>query len=266
MANESLIQQAATYVAEQYEARRPIDIMVQDFVPRSIEDAYTVQARVLNLLSSTRGPVGGYKIASTNPASRQRSGVSGPCASGIFARQISHSPATLHHADYHQFCIECEVGVRLAADLPASGAPYTRESVSEAIEFLATTFELIDRGEAASATFAWAPDIKSISTLANAGAVMGSPVRDWQGIDLAASRGTMIVNGKLVSEGTGSNVMGHPLDALAWLANLKAGQGRELKAGMLILTGTLTNLVPLAVGDTATIAIEGLGEASLTLA
>jgi 2-keto-4-pentenoate hydratase len=59
--------------------------------------------------------------------------------------------------------------------------------------------------------------------------------------------------------------MGHPLEALAWLANLKAEQGNPLKAGMLILTGTLTGLMPLNPGDTATIAIEGLGEAQLTL-
>jgi 2-oxopent-4-enoate/cis-2-oxohex-4-enoate hydratase len=59
--------------------------------------------------------------------------------------------------------------------------------------------------------------------------------------------------------------MGHPLEALAWLANLKAEQGNELKAGMLILTGTLTSLMPLTAGDTATIAIDGLGEAHLKL-
>jgi len=95
--------------------------------------------------------------------------------------------------------------------------------------------------------------------------VLGAPVTDWHDIDLAASRGTMTINGEVVSEGQGSNVMGHPLEALAWLANLKAAQGDALKAGMFILTGTLTSLMPLAAGDTATIAIEGLGEASLTL-
>ncbi|ETX00334.1 MAG: hypothetical protein ETSY1_11590 [Candidatus Entotheonella factor] len=265
MSDISHIQQAAAYVSKQYEANEPIDIMVQDFVPRTVEDAYTVQASVLELLHTSRGPVGGYKIASTNPASRQRTGVSGPCASGIFQRQIYHSPATFNPGDYHQFCIECEVGARLAADLPASGAPYTRSRVVDAIEWLATAFELIDRREAASGSGAYAPDIKSISTLANAGAVLGAPVTDWHGIDLAAARGTMTINGELVSEGPGSNVMGHPLEALAWLANLKAEQGRELKAGMLILTGTLTNLMPLSSGDTATVAIEGLGEASLKL-
>jgi len=266
MLDENRIQQAATYVAKQYEASQPIDIMVQDFAPRTIEDAYAVQAAFLNVLSSTQGPVGGYKIASTNPATRQRTGVSGPCAAGIFTRQIYHAPATFNHADYHQFCIECEVGVRLASDLPASGAPYTRGNIGDAIEWLGTAFELIDRRASASGSGAFAPDIKSISTVSNAGAVLGSPLKEWQDIDLAASRGTMTINGALVSEGHGSNVMGHPLEALAWLANLKAEQGDELKAGMLILTGTLTNLMPLNAGDTATIAIEGLGEASLTLA
>jgi len=265
MSDDSRIKQAAEYVAKQYEASQPIDIMVQDFAPHSIEEAYVVQATFLQLLAATKGPVGGYKIASTNPATRQRTGVSGPCASGIFARHIYNSPATLNSTDYHQFCIECEVGVRLASDLPASGAPYTRSNVSDAIEVLTVAFELIDRRESASGSGAFAPDIKSISTISNAGAVLGSPVTDWHGIDLAASRGTMTINGEQVSEGQGSNVMGHPLEALAWLANLKAEQGNALKAGMLILTGTLTGLMPLASGDTATIAIDGLGEAHLKL-
>jgi 2-keto-4-pentenoate hydratase len=265
MSDESRMKQAAEYVANQYEANNPIDIMVQDFAPRTIEEAYAVQASFLKLLSETKGAVGGYKIASTNPATRQRSGVSGPCAAGIFARHIYNSPATLNSADYQQFCIECEVGVRLASDLSASGSPYTRSNVSDAIEFLTIAFELIDRRESASGSGAFAADIKSISTISNAGAVLGSPVTDWQGIDLATARGTMTINGEQVSEGWGSNVMGHPLEALAWLANLKAEQGNPLKAGMLILTGTLTGLMPLNPGDTATIAIEGLGEAQLTL-
>ena len=263
--SDSRTQQAAAYIARQVEARAPIDIMAQAFVPRTIEEAYAVQSTALNLLAETQGPVGGYKVASTNPASRQRTGVSGPCASGILARQISPAPATLNSADYHQFCIECEVGVRLAADLDAAGAPYTRSSVAGAIDSLAVSFELIDRLEAATGSGPFAPDIKSISTFANAGAVVGEPVTDWHNLDLAAALGVMTINGEVVSEGPGSNVMGHPLESLAWLANLKVEQGEALRAGMLILTGTLTSLMPLNAGDTATISIEGLGEAQLEL-
>lgn len=62
MSNESRIQQAAAYVAKQYEAKQPIDIMVQDFVPRTIEDAYVVQASFLNLLQATQGPLAGTKL------------------------------------------------------------------------------------------------------------------------------------------------------------------------------------------------------------
>lgn len=266
MSDHSGIQQAAEYIAKQYEAHQPIDIMAQDFVPKSIEDAYAVQAASLKLLEASQGAVGGYKIASTNPASRQRTGASGPCASGIFARQIASAPATFNSVNYNQFCIECEVGVQLASDLPAASAPYTRSSVADAIESLSASFELIDLRESASGDGAFAPDIKSILWMANAGALSGASITDWRDLDLAAARGVMMVNGEQVSEGLGSNAMGHPLEALAWLANLKAGQGDPLTAGMLILTGTLTALVPLKAGDEAAIAIEGLGEAQLKLA
>ncbi len=54
---------------------------------------------------------------------------------------------------------------------------------------------------------------------------------DWHGLNLAIARGTMTINGNLTSEGLGSNVIEQPLEALAWLANLKAQQGREPRAG-----------------------------------
>lgn len=265
MPDESRIQQAAEYVAKQSEANAPIDIMTQDFVPRTIEEAYAVQSSFLNILMGSRGALGGYKVGATNPTMRESSGASGPRSAGMFARDIHDSPATFDSANYGTFCIECEVGVRLASDLPASGAPYTRKSVSEAVESLAIAFELIDRRDSASGSGDFARDIKAIATVSNAGAVLGTPVTDWRGIDMEASRGTMVINGELVSEGKCSDVMGHPLEPLAWLANLKAKEGTGLKAGMLILTGTLTALLPLKSGDTATVAIEGLGEASLKL-
>jgi 2-keto-4-pentenoate hydratase len=55
--------------------------------------------------------------------------------------------------------------------------------------------------------------------------------------------------------------MGHPLAPLVWLANMLAERGKALKAGTTVITGSLISPKPLSVGDTATIAIDGLGEA-----
>jgi 2-keto-4-pentenoate hydratase len=59
--------------------------------------------------------------------------------------------------------------------------------------------------------------------------------------------------------------MGHPLEPLAWLANLLAERGKALHAGMTVITGSIITPKPVKVGDTATITIDGLGEAQVTV-
>ena len=82
---------------------------------------------------------------------------------------------------------------------------------------------------------------------------------DWHGIDLENSRGAMTINGEPEGEGYGRDVLGHPLDALAWLANTLAGRGKELKAGMLVMTGSIVSTKFLNPGDEAVIHIRGPG-------
>lgn len=264
MANDSQIAQAAQYLARCYEARESMDIMLQDFAPTTIEDAYRVQEAFLGLLGNTRGALGGYKIAYTSAEMQRLRGIRGPCAGGIFAATIQDSPATFNSADYVGLAIECEVAARIGADVPASRAPYRRESVADYIEFLAVAFEMVDRRGAAAGKGEDATAIAGICTnISNAGAVLGPAVRDWRGIDLAASRGTMAINGEQVGEGLGSDVMGHPLEPLVWLANMLAARGKELKAGATVITGSIIPPKSLKAGDTATISIGGLGEAHI---
>ena len=75
----------------------------------------------------------------------------------------------------------------------------------------------------------------------------------------------MTINGEIVGEGHGSDVMGHPLEPLAWLANKLAEQGLGLSAGMVIITGSIVSPKPLKAGDSASIMIEGLGGADINV-
>lgn len=266
MADESPIQQAAQYLSQRYTARESLDIMTQPYAPTSIADAYRVQDALLQRLGQDKGALGGYKIAYTSDEMRRLRGISSPCAGGMFAGTIQSAPATFRSTDYVNLAIECEVGVRLGADVPAAKAPYTRASIAEYIDFLATAFEMVDMRGAAAGTGPDATAIAGISTnIYNAGAVLGPAVRHWRDLDLVAARGVMRINGTQVGEGRGGDVMGHPLEALVWLANLLAERGKELKAGMTVITGSIIPPKPLKAGDTATIAIDGLGEAQVSV-
>ena len=53
--------------------------------------------------------------------------------------------------------------------------------------------------------------------------------------------------------------MGHPLEALAWLANNLAARGKMLRRGDIVLTGSLVQVHYPAPGEVVEIAIAGLG-------
>ncbi len=60
--------------------------------------------------------------------------------------------------------------------------------------------------------------------------------------------------------------MGHPHNALAWLANNLARRGRALRRGEIVLTGSLVQTVWLNPGDEVVVDISGLGSVTLALA
>ncbi len=266
MTNSNTIQQAGAYLATEFLAMRPLDVMVQPFAPSDEQEAYAIQEAFLGRVAEERGTeIWGYKIAYTNSIMRERAGVDGPCSGLILTNGVHESGVTLNRGDYLRLGIECEVAVRMGADLPASGAPYTRESVLDAIEWLAASFEVIDGREGAAGE-AQNPALRAIVTnINNGGAVLAEPVTDWRSIDLAASQGKMIVNGEIVGEGVGTDIMGHPLEPVAWLANNLVGLGKSLSAGDMILTGSFAPPYFIDAGDSTSISIEGLGEAHFTV-
>ena len=259
------ITRAAEYQAERHRARKPLDLMLQPFAPTTMDDAYAVQDGLVRLLEDARGKAAGYKVAYTSALMRERTGVSQPCYGRIPSGMVHNSPARLDASIYGGVGIECEVAVMLSADLPASGAPYDRNSIAGAIEWLAAAFEVVDRREAPYRD-GQMPEIRTIvANISNGGAVVGEPARDWRAIDLAASRGVMRVNGAIAGEGVGADVLGHPLEPLAWLANTLASKSTPLAKGDLILTGSFAAPASLNPGDQASVAIDGLGEARLVV-
>src|SRR3569833_257057 len=77
---------------------------------------------------------------------------------------------------------------------------------------------------------------------AGAGCVLGQAVPGFDPRRLDEVRAALRVDGQEVGAGVGSDVLGHPLDALAWLANSLAERGQVLKAGEIVLLGSLVQV------------------------
>ena len=99
----------------------------------------------------------------------------------------------------------------------------------------------------------------------NAGVVLGTPMTDWAALDLAQLMARLSINGREIGSGKGSDVMGHPLNALAWLAGKLAAAGTPLRRGMIIMTGSMVPIQYPNAGDQVLVEIAGLGTAELAI-
>ena len=155
--------------------------------------------------------------------------------------------------------IECEIAVRMGADLPARAGGHTPETVAPAIAAVMPAFELI---EDRNADYGALDAFSLVADNAwNAGNVLGAPLSGWQDIDLRAVRGTLRVNGGIEGEGKGADALGSPLAAVAWLADRLAAQGKALERDMLVMTGSIVKTYFPNPGDRMVFSAEGLGEA-----
>ena len=256
-------QAVALYVAARHRRER-IAALPEDCRPATLEEAYAVQAVLNQRLAETHGPACGRKIGCTTPVMQRYLEITHPCAGALYERRTHAGPATVKHADHWRPGVECEIAVRLGRTLPAAAAPFDRAAVADSVEACMAAIEIVDDRY---------DDFRALDTptliaddFFSAGAVLGSPVTDWRAVDLAAAGGAMTISGTQVGAGTGADVMGHPFEALTWLANHAAASGRALQAGDVVLTGSVVETKWVVPGDRVHVAIEGLGEASVTFA
>ena len=192
--------------------------MPDELAPQSLDDAYAIQADYVGLRLEQLGAVVGYKVAVTTPAMRRMTGLNDAIAGDMLEKAVRRGPARIRAADYVRLVVEFEIGVQLGDDLPVVDARYTRETVAASVGALMPAFELADDRNADYSTLAAHPLMLIADNAWNEGAVLGAPVQDWKEIDLAALRGVAFIDGERVGEGVGADVMGHPFEALAWLA------------------------------------------------
>ncbi len=164
---------------------------------------------------------------------------------------------------YGRLGLELELCVHLGKDLPASQAPYTESSVADAVSGIGTAFELIDDHGADYTRLSGLQLIADGSW--QAGVVYSPPVADWKSRDRFNAPGWVKIDGKETARGKAGDAMGQCFAGLAWTANQLAPLGRSLKAGMMVMTGSIVATQFPKSGNTVVGHIEGFGEISLTV-
>ena len=140
-----------------------------------------------------------------------------PAAGGILAENIHQSGVRLPFANFRQVGIECETAFELGQDLPADSAPWTRDQVAGRVAACMAAIEVVDNRygdfKAVGAPTLIADDFFQ------AAVVLGQRFENWRDVDLAGLSAATFIDGRELGRGRGADVMGHPLEPLAWLAN-----------------------------------------------
>ena len=253
--------QKAERIAALFRSRRPTKILPAEVYPASLEEAYAIRRAFQETEEERgRGAVAGYKIGLTTPVMQKLCGIDEPCYGAIFESEVHHGRAELAAARYCRIGVETEIALRLGEDLPQGG---NRERLAAAVESAMAAIELLDdlrydyqRLDAAAIV---------AGNVWNEGVVLGAPVADWRAVDLAQASARLSINGREIGTGSGGDVMGNPLNALAWLADKLAAEGTPLRRGMIVMTGSMVPIQYPAGGDRVLVEVSGLGAAELVL-
>ena len=251
-------------IARLFRERRPIDILPHELMPGTLDEAYRVRQILEEIETGTRGPVAGYKIGLTTPIMQRLCGVGEPVYGAIFGNEVHHRRADLAARNYCRLGIETEIALRLGEDLPPTGvAGSWRDRVAGAVESCMAAIELLEDLH---------HDYKRLSAAAmvagnvwNAGIVIGASIGAWWRLDLARLTARLSINGREIGHGKGGDVMGNPLNALAWLAEARAAAGVPLRRGAIVMTGSMVPIQFPSAGDHAVVEVEGLGTAELVV-
>jgi len=221
--------------------------------PATIAEAYQAQEVYHRLAEPVYGRVAGVKVAVATKVMQQLMGITHPCGGAIFARTIHGSPARIAKSGFINLRLESEIALKLGQDMPAAKAPWTAESVVPFVSGAMPAYELIeDRNAVYTETNAVSMIVENCW---NGGVVVGAP-KAVKPDAIIGVTGRQTLNGKQIGEGQSEN----PFATLAWLANLLAERKRDLKAGMVVITGSVIPTFSIAPGDRCVFTVDGLGE------
>ncbi|MCA3274333.1 MAG: fumarylacetoacetate hydrolase [Roseomonas sp.] len=232
------------------------------FTSLSPADGRCVQDKLVAIFAQPLGDTAGFKLGLTNRAIQQRFGIDHPIRGAIFHATLRASSGAEIEARFAAVpVLEADMLMRIGmggVEAALNDHAALIRHVDQVIPFI----ELPD--------LVYAPDYRpSLGDLlaVNVGArlgVVGKPIAVTPSADFIAALGRINVSlhqdGREVSRAPGAAILGHPLNALAWIARDLARDGRPLRAGDVVSLGSFSPPQPVVAGQVWAARYEGLGE------
>lgn len=225
----------------------------------TLEDAYYISKRMTDRRLEDGEAIIGKKIGVTSKAVQRLLNVHQPDFGYLTDRMVYGDGDELPISEQLiQPKAEGEIAFVLKRDLLGPGV--TNAHVLAATDFVMPCFEVVD-----SRIKDW--NIKIQDTVADNAScglfVLGAQAMDPRKINLVTAGMVVEKNGEIISTGAGAAALGSPINCVTWLANTLGQFGIPLKAGEVILSGSLVPLEPVAPGDYMRVDIGGLGSTSV---
>ncbi len=224
----------------------------------TIEDAYAIQQRMMARRLDAGERVVGKKIGVTSKAVMDMLGVFQPDFGWLTDAMVFNEGEAIPASTLIQPKAEGEIAFVLTQTLKGPGV--TAADVLAATEGVMACFEIVD-----SRIRDWKIKIQdTVADNASCGVfVLGDRLVDPRDVDLGTCGMVLEKNGEIVATGAGAAALGHPANAVAWLANTLGAHGIALEAGEVILSGSLAAMVPVKAGDNLRVSIGGIGGCSV---
>ncbi len=252
-------QDLAAALIEAVASGSAIDALSATAGPFDIATAYQVQDIVVaDRIRSHDGGIAGAKLGLTSAARQRQMNVAGPLYGWLTSDMAVDAGQPLHCDQLIQPRCEPEIAFILRDDL--AGSHVTAAQVLAATAVVCPAIDVLDSRFAGYALTL--PDVIA-DNASGAGFVTGGQLTDPAGIDLRMTGVVLEKNCELVATAAGAAVLGHPAASVAWLVRALAARGRGLSAGQVVLSGGLTEAVPVAPGDVIVARFDRLGTIEL---
>lgn len=252
---------AVRALSEVYRGGEPVEPLTERFAGLDVDDAYAIQTGQLEQWLAGGAVVKGYKVGLTSPAMQRQLGIDQPDFGHLTDRMFHLEARPIDTAGFVSPKVEPEIAFVLGK--PLAGPGVTVAEAVAAVDFVTPALEIID-----SRIRDWR--ITLVDTIADnassGGVVLGSTATSLSEADLKLVGGILRRNGEVAGTGAGGAVLGSPLNALVWLADTLGERGVSMRAGDVVLPGSITAAVPVAAGDVVMATFAGLGSVTARFA
>ncbi len=243
----------AAYLQAAVDERREVIGIEKQVDALPLDDAYAIQAALLELKLSRGDEVVGAKLGLTSVAKQEQMNVSDPCYGWVLKSSVLDGEDVRLDELIHPR-VEPELVFILGEDLAGPGV--TADDVLDATATVVGGIEVIDsRYEAFSFTL---PDVVADNTSA-ARVAVGSDGVGPRDADLLTLGCLFEVDGQITGTATGAALLDDPAGCVAMLANHLGKHGQKLEAGWIIPAGAPTDARPLGPGSVAHARYSHLG-------